>query len=91
MTFWGLLFIAIGVSALLDINIWPLVLIVIGIAMVLPVLSGGRRQRSRYAMWWRWWDPSAWERSRERRGPDKTTNLRVRHARSPLPRASGIS
>ena len=67
MAFWGLLFIAIGVGALLDIRIWPLVLVVVGIAMLRPVLSGGRRYRNQYDMWWCWWGPSTWEGSREGR------------------------
>ena len=66
MAFWGILFLVIGVSALLDVSIWPLVFIVVGIAMLLPVLTGSRRRRYRYPMWWCWWDPSAWERSRSR-------------------------
>ena len=71
MAFWGLLLVAIGVGALLDIAIWPLVLIVVGVAMLLPVLTGGGGSRRPYGMWWCWWDPSAWERSRERRGPEQ--------------------
>ena len=81
MAFWGLLFLAIGVGALLDVSIWPLVFIVLGVAMLLPVLTGSRRARYRYPMWWCWWDPSAWERSRERRsseqeeGPERPTRV----------------
>jgi hypothetical protein len=37
--FWGLLFIAIGVGALLDISIWPLVFIAVGVATLLPALA----------------------------------------------------
>ena len=66
MAFWGLFLIVIGVGALLDINIWPLFLVVVGTAMLLPVVSGGRRYRHRYDMWWCWWGPPAWERSPER-------------------------
>ena len=69
MGFWGLLFIAIGVGAIFDIRIWPLVLILVGVAMLRAVLPGGRRYWSRDGMWWCWWDTSAWEGSRERRGP----------------------
>ena len=69
MAFWGLLFVAIGVGAILDVRIWPLVLIVVGVALLLPVLSGGSRYRNRYDAWWCWWGPSAWEGSPERRRP----------------------
>ena len=69
MAFWGVLLIAVGLSALLDINIWPLVLIVVGIAILRPVLSGEGRYRDRDNLWWCSWDTSAWEGSHERRGP----------------------
>ena len=65
--FWGLLFIAIGVGALLDITIWPLVLIAIGVATLLPALAGKNGKRGRYGMWWCSWGPSGWDRSSEPR------------------------
>ena len=52
-----------------------------GVAMLLSVMTGSRRSRYRYPMWWCWSDPSAWERSRTRRGsgeedgPERPTRL----------------
>ena len=44
MLFWGVFFIALGVGALLNVQLWPIALIGLGAAMVLSI--GFRRRRS---------------------------------------------
>ena len=51
MIFWGLLLIAIGVGALLDISLWPLVFIIVGAALLLPIITGARRYGGLYDWW----------------------------------------
>ena len=51
MIFWGLLLITIGVGALLDISLWPLVFIIVGVALLLSTITGARRYRGLYDWW----------------------------------------
>lgn len=61
MFFWGLVLIAIGLGALLDLSIWPIVLIAIGAAMLGPALFGSKR-RSAWSNWRCWCGPVFRER-----------------------------
>ncbi len=67
MAFWGLLLIAIGVGAMTDLSLWPLVFIVAGIEGLLPIVTGRRRYGGRYSTWYCWWEPPRWQGSRRRR------------------------
>ena len=54
--FLGILLIAIGVGALLDLSIWPIVLIAIGVSMLGRVVFGSKR-RSVWSSWSCWGSP----------------------------------
>lgn len=56
MFFCGLVLIAIGVGALLDLSIWPIVLIIIGASMLRSVVFGSKR-RSIWSNWSCWGSP----------------------------------
>ncbi len=57
MIFWGLLLIAIGVGALTDVELWPMVLVLTGAALLLSALATRRRYGGWYSLWC-CWDPS---------------------------------
>lgn len=46
MAFWGLILIAVGVGSLLNLDIWPLIAIIVGVSLLTGAASG----RSRYGM-----------------------------------------
>lgn len=60
----------------------------LGVAMLLPLLTGGGgRCRHRDGRWWCWWAPSASERSCERRADDRCSLITAMpRARIPPPR-----
>ena len=46
MLFWGVFFIALGVGALLNVQLWPIALIGLGCAMVLSIGFGRHRSNA---------------------------------------------
>jgi uncharacterized membrane protein len=72
MFFWGILLIAIGVGSILDLNIWPIILIAVGASMVSRVLFGSKNKRG-WSSWSCWVGPSFKERDQDE-GHRQTTD-----------------
>ena len=56
----GIVLLAIGIGALLDLSIWPVVLIALGGALLLSVVTGDNKRRPEWFSACCWWSPSGW-------------------------------
>ena len=56
----GIVLLAIGIGALLDLSIWPVVLIALGGALLLSVVTGANKRRPDWFSACCWSSPSAW-------------------------------
>jgi hypothetical protein len=63
--FFGIVLIAIGIGALFDLRIWPIVFIAIGVSMLGRVVFGSKR-RSIWSNWSCWGGPSFRERDKDK-------------------------
>ena len=75
MAFWGLVLVAFGLGFLLGIDIWPLMAVVVGVALLISAASGRSDRNNPLGMWSCW--PTLY-RNRDPGGGDQERDLRHR-------------